>query len=148
MKIERGILDTFPATTTRPWGYYDLFANNVRCTTKILFVRRGECLSMQYHFRRDQLYYILDDKFIIEYTEQSMIDLVDVDISEFLKNNLLYDIGFNGSAYYFKRGHVHRVKYIGDKALGRILDVAFGLNDEEDIVRIKDEYGRETEKDI
>jgi hypothetical protein len=143
MKIEHGH-NLLPDVVKRPWGYYDLFSNNVRCTTKILYVRRGECLSMQYHFKRDQLYFILDNKFVVEYTDKSMFDLGDMDPDEFLKKNMIYDLGFSGSSYYFKRGHVHRVKYIGDKAIGRILDVAFGVNDEEDIIRIKDEYGRQS----
>jgi hypothetical protein len=70
MKLKQNSL-TLPFRSTevhRPWGYYGLYSDNERCTSKILYVKKGETLSLQYHFMRDQFYLLLDDDFVVEYS--------------------------------------------------------------------------------
>lgn len=138
----------------RPWGHYGLYSDNEPCTTKILYVIPKQSLSMQYHFKRDQFYLLLDDDFIVEYSNKpvpkEIVDEPNEDkrfqqLDEFLINNLITERGKQGDMFGFNRFVIHRVHYLGDKKFGRILDVAFGENDEEDIVRIKDRYGRSYE---
>ena len=79
MKLERNqIIKPFSTIEVeRPWGYYGLYADNVKSTTKILYVKKGEMLSLQYHFRRSQFYTILDNNFLIEYSnEQIPLDII------------------------------------------------------------------------
>lgn len=144
-------------TEHRPWGYYERYGDNVHCTPKILYVKKNEKLSMQYHFKRDQFYLILDDHFIVEYSNKPVpIEILNepieekrfADLEQFLIENLIVTTGFVGSKFGFKRHVIHRVTYVGEKEVGKVFDLAFGINDETDIVRIKDEYGRssKTEK--
>ena len=64
--LENAIQEPFMTVVEhRPWGYYGLYADNIKCTTKILYIRRSGSLSLQYHFRRDQEYLILDNDFTI-----------------------------------------------------------------------------------
>jgi len=153
MRLVRNTEDT-PFKTlevSRPWGMYGLYSLNENCTTKILYVHNGGCLSMQYHFKRDQLYIILDDSFEIQYSTEPVpqyIQLIRDDdkrslmMEKFLMENLKTEIVRENEALGFRRLFVHRARYLGPRPVGRILDVAFGKNDEEDIIRIKDDYGR------
>jgi len=139
----------------RPWGYYGLYADNVQSTTKLLYIKKGESLSLQYHFQRDQLYALLDDDFIIEYSSIEVPDeILNLPVEDwrihgfdaFLKNHLVTTPGSEGDLFGFKRKVLHRAAYHGSRKYGRILDVAMGFNDENDIVRIRDQYGRENIK--
>jgi len=135
----------------RPWGYYDLYSHNESCTSKILFVKNNESLSLQYHFKRDQFYMVLDGIFRIDYSSKPVPeDIVNIEddgkrigaLHVFLEANLISEIASEGDMYGFHRFVVHRATYHGPRAYGRLLDIAFGDNDELDIVRIKDNYGR------
>jgi len=135
----------------RPWGHYGLYADNVHCTTKILFIKKGESLSLQQHFLRDQEYLILDDGFIIEYSDTEVPDSLINETNEhwkiegfkqFLKAHLITTVGNEGDIFGFRRKVIHRASYHGDKKYGRALDIAYGINRESDIYRIKDKYGR------
>jgi len=135
----------------RPWGEYSLYSDNAPCTVKILYIKKDEMLSMQYHFMRDQFYLLLDDDFIIEYSSSEVPDTTLYEINDskriegfdiFLSNNIIQTNGKNGDMFGFRRKIVHRAHYMGNKECGRILDIAFGVNDENDIVRIRDKYGR------
>jgi mannose-6-phosphate isomerase-like protein (cupin superfamily) len=160
MKLVEGIkISPFKyENVERPWGSYDLYADNVKCTTKILFVKKNEELSLQYHFKRHQFYYILDDNFIIHYSSievpKNLLNEIDDNIrtqkfKEFLKENLIEDRAREGDKFYFHSKVIHKATYVGNKEYGKILDIALGQeNDELDIVRVEDKYGREDIKNI
>ena len=153
MKLEKDSI-TLPFRSTevhRPWGFYGLYSDNEKCTSKILYVKKGETLSLQYHFKRDQFYLILDDDFTIDYStlpvDQNSIIGLDDDartdyFNNFLKTNMVTEQASDGDMFGFQRFILHRAVYNGDKEYGRILDIAFGENDEGDIVRLDDKYGR------
>ena len=153
MKIsEDTIIKPFIAENEeRPWGYYGLYSDNRKCTSKILFIKRNEMLSLQYHFKRDQFYMLLDDDFIIQYSNKpvpnKLINEKNEDwrvsgFEKFLDKNMITIKADEGAMFGFKKKIIHRAIYKGDREYGRILDLAFGINDETDIVRIKDKYGR------
>ena len=117
-------------TVERPWGGYTNYADNKHCTVKILWVKKGESLSKQFHFKRDQLYVLLDDGFKITDGEN---------VIENAKKRMTFG---------FPKGHIHRAEYFGDKEYGMILDLAWGENDEEDIVRCEDKFSRGNGKSV
>ena len=43
----------------KPWGYELIFAENERYAGKILHIAGGELLSLQYHERKDETFYVL-----------------------------------------------------------------------------------------
>lgn len=139
------------STENRPWGYYGLYSDNEKCTTKILYINKNESLSMQYHFKRDQFYLILSEGFVIDYSSkpvpEEILNEKDEykrfgDLELFLKDNIVTVKAEKGDMFGFHRFVIHRATYLGSDSQGLVLDVAFGENDEQDIVRIKDRYGR------
>lgn len=137
----------------RPWGHYGLYSDNEKCTCKILFIKKGECLSLQYHFKRSQFYMALDNSFLIEYSDIEVPDILIneknedhkiLSFNKFLQEHLVKTIAKEGDMFGFKYKIIHRATYIGDRDYGRCLDVALGIeNDENDIIRLRDNYGRE-----
>lgn len=154
MKLKKdGVFPPFKSTETfRPWGYYGLYSDNEKCTSKMLYVKPGETLSLQYHFMRDQFYLVIDPGFIIEYSvikvnQESVKDLDDdtrtAYFNKFLGKNMITVKAEEGDMFGFERLIIHRASYTGDRRFGRILDLAFGINDEEDIIRLEDKYNRD-----
>ena len=142
--------------TNRPWGYYGLYADNEPSTTKILFIKQNESLSLQYHFKRCQLYMALDDDFIVQYSNKpvpkEILNMEDLDpkfelLNKFLEEHLITTRAKEGDLFGFHKFIVHRTTYVGTRKFGRVLDIALRLdegdeNDELDICRIQDNYGR------
>ena len=130
----------------RPWGYFGLYASNEPCTVKILYVKSGEALSLQVHRHRAQFYYCLDEGFVISYsTKQVPEDAMGdpVALKNFVAGHLISEYGSEGSMFGFRKRVIHRAGYAGSREYGRIFEIAFGENDEQDIIRIEDKYGRE-----
>lgn len=128
----------------RPWGRYRMFAENVKCTAKILYIRRNEKLSMQFHRLRDQIYYLFDEFAIwlsdTEVPEDIRDDVTSVQV--WAEEHVHRHEGKPGDLIKIPRFVIHRPCYEGEKAEGILLDMAFRYNDEADIVRIQDLYGR------
>ncbi|KKK91270.1 hypothetical protein LCGC14_2714640 [marine sediment metagenome] len=147
---EEGIKGSFKnIIVDRPWGYFGLYSDNEICTTKILYLKQGQSLSRQLHIKRSQFYLLLDGEFTLEYSDSQVpinkvgnIVMTKTELHNwYLKHNVMSD-GFTGDMFGFEKRTVHRITYIGKKEYGRVLDLAFGENDENDIIRLDDEYGR------
>lgn len=145
---QEGITGSFKnINVDRPWGYFGLYSDNEPCTSKILYLRHGQCLSMQLHQKRSQFYLLLDDKFMLEFSDMPVpVDIViKGDIKKidgwFTDHRKLYE-GKEGDMFGFEKRTIHRIIYIGERKYGRCLDLAFGKNDEKDIIRLDDQYGR------
>jgi mannose-6-phosphate isomerase-like protein (cupin superfamily) len=121
----------------RPWGSMIKFLENKQGTTKVLMVNKGEALSLQYHEKRDQLYFMLDDNFMITIGDDGKAKDKDskVRLVEAKK----------GDMFVFNKQTIHRAEYKGDKPFGMYLEVAVGEYNEKDIVRLADRYGRDEE---
>lgn len=105
----------------RPWGKFLKFAENQRCTVKMLIVKSNEELSLQKHEKRTEVWYFLD-KAIVQLDKELM------NVSD-------------GQIIYVAVGMLHRIKSEGN--IVRVLEVSFGSFDEKDEIRIDDKYGRE-----
>ena len=128
----------------RPWGFYRMFAENVQCTAKVLYIRSNEMLSLQFHRIRDQVYYIIDpmtvylsDSIIPNHLRNSLPML-----REFAESHLIKYECKPGTFIKIPRFTLHRPMYLGEKEHGLLLDIAFNKNDEADIIRIEDKYER------
>ena len=130
----------------RPWGKFIRFSLNNPCTPKILCVNKGQALSLQYHEHRDQHYVILDDGFLVTFSTEPVPARYGNDLSyvrswwPFCKRVVRPK---PGEQFYFAKRVVHRVEYNGEREAGRIFEIAYGMNDEEDITRLEDRYGRD-----
>lgn len=104
----------------RPWGLFKQFAFNERCTVKILKIKARQSLSLQFHKKRDELWYFFDD---------AVVQLGDKKV-KMREGNLLK----------VKKKTPHRIT-AGRKKV-EVLEISFGKFDEKDEVRLKDNYGR------
>ena len=51
---------------TKPWGHELIFAENDRYGGKILHLEAGQSLSIQYHRRKDETFYVLQGEVRLE----------------------------------------------------------------------------------
>lgn len=104
----------------RPWGSFTQFTKNTPSTVKIIFVRAGEKLSLQYHKHRSEFWKILSGK-------------GEITIGESLFS------AEKGDEFFIPKESLHRISASTDL---EILEIALGEFDEDDIVRTEDIYGR------
>ena len=105
----------------RPWGRFRQFAHNQVCTVKIITVAPHQTLSLQRHQHRDELWVILDPGLEVTLDDRTWRPRV-------------------GEEIVIVRRSKHRLASTGPAA--RLLEVAFGEFDEDDIERFEDVYGR------
>ena len=58
--------DKPPRKIEKPWGYELLWAHTPKYAGKIIFVRKGHRLSLQYHKQKDENIYVYQGKALIE----------------------------------------------------------------------------------
>lgn len=105
----------------RPWGYFRQFTHNSISTVKILFIKKGEAFSLQYHNSRTEFWRILSGTPEVTIGES---------VSKYKP----------GDELEIPPRTNHRVCSVDNDT--EILEISFGEFDENDIVRIKDNYGR------
>lgn len=110
-----------PLIEKRPWGEFRQFTNAEPVTVKIITLRRGEILSLQYHNKRSEFWRILKGAPELIIGEMSVQ-------------------AHPGDEFTIPQGVHHRVSAINEDA--EFLEISRGDFDEEDIVRIEDKYGR------
>jgi len=108
-------------TIKRPWGQFDQFTQNENTTVKIMSINPMESVSLQYHNHRKEFWHILSGNPIIIIGEKKIN-------------------AKPGDEFTIEERELHQVEAT-DKAV-QFLEIAFGDFDEDDIVRIKDKYGR------
>lgn len=108
----------------KPWGHEEIFAETPTYVGKILFIRQGEALSLQYHEVKEETLRLLDG-------EMDMVTGPDVD-------NLGPVRMSAGSVFHVAPGELHRMVGVSDCTL---LEVS--TNHLDDVVRLDDRYGRE-----
>ena len=106
----------------RPWGAFQQFATNEPVTVKIITVEPGHRLSLQRHEHRGELWQVLDVPIDVEVDGRTWSAEV-------------------GEQIWVPLGAVHRMANSGDRP-GRLLEIAFGHFDEDDIERLQDDYSR------
>jgi mannose-6-phosphate isomerase-like protein (cupin superfamily) len=125
-------LDEFAVDVRRvdkPWGHEVIWALTAEYCGKILFVRAGESLSLQFHNEKDESWYVLDGR-------------AELELGAVGQTMLNSEIVGPGAAFHFVPGTVHRVRAVEDT---RILEVSTPQID--DVVRLEDSYGREGTSD-
>ena len=121
-------LDRFsfqPDRVEKPWGYELIWAKAEDYAGKLLFVRAGHALSLQFHREKDESWYVLEGR-------------AELELGEAGQAVLQTEIVGAGVAFRFRPGTVHRVRALEDTT---ILEVS--TPQLEDIVRLEDHYGRE-----
>ena len=108
----------------KPWGWEKIWANTDRYVGKILHINAGHALSVQYHVRKDETVYLLAGQ--LKYWGRD-------------ENGEMRDMNLAvGEACRITPGTVHYMEAVSDCD---ILETS--TPDLDDVVRLKDRYGRE-----
>jgi len=128
----------------RPWGEFRVLAENEPVTVKIVYIQPWEALSLQMHEHRDQ-YYVLIDDITLEWSDGAVPkDITNpLDILKWYATHWLSRVGQKGEEYSFSKREIHRASNHSDQ-VAKFFEVSYGHNDEDDIVRLVDRYGRAT----
>jgi mannose-6-phosphate isomerase-like protein (cupin superfamily) len=113
-----------PRRVEKPWGWELIWAHAEGYAGKVLFVRAGHSLSLQFHNEKDESWYV----------ESGSAEIQLGDAGEAV---LSTEIVRPGACFRFRPGTVHRVRALEDT---RILEVSTPQLD--DVVRLEDAYGR------
>ncbi len=109
----------------KPWGYELIWAHTDVYVGKVLFVRAGQSLSLQFHREKDESWLVQSGRARLELGEAG-------------ESVLREEVIVAGAAFHYVPGTVHRVTAIEDTT---ILEVSTPQLD--DVVRLEDAYGRE-----
>jgi mannose-6-phosphate isomerase len=110
------------AEERRPWGTFRVYPHHEAGSLKIITVRPGAALSLQYHRRRAEFWVALDPGLEITVGDRVWR----------LKR---------GEEVFIPRGVPHRLRAVGKRS-GRVMELWIGASREDDIVRLADNYGR------
>jgi mannose-6-phosphate isomerase len=114
-----------PRRVEKPWGYELWWARTERYVGKILHVRRGESLSLQYHNVKDETILLQSGRLLFETgTPGQEKELRRIEMKP-------------GDVFHITPGTLHRMTGIEDCD---ILEVS--TPELEDVVRLEDRYGR------
>ena len=109
--------------TDKPWGYELLFARTDRYAGKVLFVKKGHRLSLQFHNLKDETIYVYNGKIHLQFGGAD--------------GNLVDSVLTDGDSVRVKPLSRHRIEALEDTIL---LEVSTPELD--DVQRLTDDYGR------
>lgn len=107
----------------KPWGEEHWLAHTDRYAGKILIVKKGQRLSLQYHRKKHETQYV--DEGVVKFT---------IGQSDPLEEKILR----SGDSVEIPPGTRHRIEALED---AKIFEVSTPELD--DVVRVSDDYGRE-----
>jgi mannose-6-phosphate isomerase-like protein (cupin superfamily) len=108
----------------KPWGNEEIFAETEAYVGKILSIRAGEALSLQYHEHKEETLRVLDGR----------LELMVGPSRDELATHVLG----SGAVFHIDPGTLHRMVAVTDC---RLLEVSTTQLD--DVVRLEDRYGRQ-----
>ena len=114
-----------PRRVEKPWGWELVWAETPSYLGKVLFVRAGESLSLQFHREKEESWYIQSGRAKVELGDAG---------DAILKEEVIVAPAF----FHFVPGTVHRISAIEDTL---VYEVSTPYPD--DVVRLEDAYGRE-----
>jgi len=113
----------FPVKTEKPWGYELLFAWTEKYAGKVIFVKQGHRLSLQYHRFKDEAMLIQYGKVLIE-------------IEDTNGNKKSLSAG-PGQCIHIPPLTRHRLQALENTTL-----IEVSTPELDDVVRLADDYGR------
>ncbi|MFC1874120.1 cupin [Chloroflexota bacterium] len=113
----------FPRRVEKPWGFEMLLAHTPQYAGKLIFIRAGHRLSLQYHEKKDESMYI--------YAGEALLEIEDND------GQMVQSVAQPGSCYRIPPLAKHRLQAVEDTTIFEI-----STSELEDIRRLEDDYGR------
>jgi mannose-6-phosphate isomerase-like protein (cupin superfamily) len=115
---------TEPRRVEKPWGYELIWAVTDIYVGKVLFVKAGASLSLQYHEQKDESWFVQSGRARIQLGAVGDDALAEEEVGP-------------GVSFHYTPGTVHRITAVEDTT---ILEVSTPHLD--DVVRLEDSYGR------
>jgi mannose-6-phosphate isomerase-like protein (cupin superfamily) len=109
--------------TDKPWGYEVLWAQTKDYVAKLMQIRAGHRMSLQYHKKKEETLYVMSGLLIVWESE---------DDEKWVALN-------PGDIYHVKPGQIHR---FGADLTGDTMLIEVSTQHINDVVRIKDDYKR------
>jgi len=109
----------------KPWGYEIIWAHTDAYLGKLLHINAGEALSVQYHEHKDETIHLLSGEMIYWVKLPASGELQDMKLKP-------------GESFRIAPGTVHYMEAVTDC---EVLEASTPHTD--DVVRLKDRYGRE-----
>jgi mannose-6-phosphate isomerase len=106
----------------RDWGHFEVLLDEPKLKIKKIVVKNGKRLSLQLHELRDERWFIAGGCGEVQIGNET------IDISE-------------GDELFIAKYQVHRVRSAGLEDLV-IIEIQTGVCNEDDIIRIEDDFGR------
>jgi mannose-6-phosphate isomerase-like protein (cupin superfamily) len=113
-----------PRHVDKPWGWELIWAETEIYVGKLLLVRAGQSLSLQYHEVKDESWLVREGRASLELGE----------VGGPLETREIV----SGDAFHYRPGTVHRVTAIDDTLIVEVSTPHLS-----DVVRLEDAYGRE-----
>jgi mannose-6-phosphate isomerase-like protein (cupin superfamily) len=113
-----------PRRVEKPWGHELIWAQTDVYCGKLLFVKAGHSLSLQFHREKDEAWLIQSGRARLELGSAG-------------EKMLKEEVVGAGAAFHYAAGTVHRVTALEDTT---ILEVSTPQLD--DVIRLEDAYGR------
>ena len=110
---------------SKPWGHEVIWAHTGLYVGKVLHIKAGHSLSVQYHNQKDETIHVLSGEMIYRVADAAGQPLREVRLVA-------------GESYRNEPGHVHQMEAVTDCQL---LEASTPHLD--DVVRLSDRYGRE-----
>lgn len=109
----------------KPWGHEVIWAHTPLYVGKILHIKAGQALSVQYHEKKDETIYLLSGEMVYRVGDVAGGELKEISLKA-------------GESFRNKPGTVHQMEAVTDCD---VLEASTPHLD--DVVRLKDRYGRE-----
>lgn len=116
---------TIVTVVPKPWGHEVIWAANELYVGKVLHIKAGHALSVQYHTQKDETIHLLRGTMIYRVAQGEGAPLVEVPFAE-------------GELYRNTPGVIHQMEAVTDCDL---LEASTPHLD--DVVRLTDRYGRD-----
>ncbi|MES2359439.1 MAG: cupin domain-containing protein [Gemmatimonadota bacterium] len=112
----------------KPWGHEVIWAHTPLYVGKILHIKAGQALSVQYHEQKDETIFLLSGEMIYRVGDSADAELKEISLTA-------------GESFRNEPGTVHQMEAVTDCD---VLEASTPHLD--DVVRLKDRYGREGTK--
>jgi mannose-1-phosphate guanylyltransferase/mannose-6-phosphate isomerase len=106
----------------RPWGSFKQYAHNRDCTVSMMTLLPGQRLSLQSHTGRAELWVVIDGGAVVQVGEEQRACQA-------------------GDEIWIRANEKHRLSCRGNQPV-RVLEVAFGNWQQDDITRYADDFQR------
>lgn len=116
-------MDSKVTRIEKPWGWEKWIEINENYVVKELFMKSGNCCSLQYHEKKHESFYVIKGKLKFEVGET--------------KDSLTEMVLEEGGYYTIKPFVVHRMSAIEDSVY-----LESSTNFLDDVIRLEDKYGR------